>query len=130
MTHLSKVLTRLTPAQYLPSKGNCTQVDLAWSVSLNVALWIKVESINIQQVSLYLTYLDSRGMQTLLIDQQIQDRQSELLFSNLVKVPIRGPISQVTLELRYQEAGFTFSLDEIFVRVVEPPKDPRLSKTG
>ncbi|WMS87395.1 hypothetical protein [Pleionea litopenaei] len=130
MAPISKVITRLTPEQYLPSSGNCASKELAWSVSLNVALWIKVHSLNIQLVALNINYLDSRGEQSLLIDQQVQDRNGELLFSNLVKVPIRGPIEQVSLELQYQEPSFDFTLDELFIRVVEPPGGPEMRKTG
>lgn len=122
---------RLLPEQYLPSGGNVSDPNLAWSISLNLALWLKVECVLVQTTSLYVEYQDVRGRQQLLVDNQLVEGNSELLFSNLVKIPIKGTLSNVSLSLSYQTSDFHFEVDELFVRVIEPPQPgPKLRKTG
>ncbi|NVJ61029.1 MAG: hypothetical protein HWE27_11600 [Gammaproteobacteria bacterium] len=126
---LSKTISKLAPAQYLPSSGNPGQDDFSWSVSLNLGVWLKIETKNVQSLTLYIEYFDSRGKQLLLVDTQLQDGDTEILFSNLVKVPIKGSISDVSLLISYADPSFNFQIDELFIRVIEPPSDPtRLRK--
>ena len=127
----SKTISRLTPEQYLPLSGNVSRQDLAWSISLNLAAWLKIDSHNIQSLTLYIEYFDSRGKQLLMVDTQLQDGDTEILFSNLVKIPIRGQISTVSLIVSYADPSFDFEVDELFIRVIEPPGDPgKLRRLG
>ena len=131
MVPIAKIVSRLTPDQYLPITGNRSEPTYAWSVSLNLALWMKVKCEMVQTTSLYICFEDSRGEQELLIDSQLVDHDSELLFSNLVKLPVKGTLKNVSLMLIYQSEDFSFEVDELFVRVIESqPPDPELKKTG
>ncbi len=130
MAFYSKRLSRLTPDQYLPRAGNPSDPTYRWSISLNLAIWIKVETLNTQTLSLYIEYDDSRDRQSILIDNLLQDKDKEILFSNLVKVPIYGPIKNVELKLMHQDPYFEFQVDEVFVRVIDAPPDPEMSKTA
>jgi hypothetical protein len=131
LNSLFATVVRLTEDQYLPSSGNVVAPSLAWSTTLNLALWLKVQCETVQTVSLFVEYEDSRGQQRLLVDSQLVDSESELLFSNLVKIPIKGSVSHVSLVLSYLTAEFSFELEELFIRVIEPTTpDPRLKRAG
>ncbi len=131
MGSIKKLVRQLSPEQYLPSTGNVSNPSMAWSISLNLALWLKIECVLVQTTSLYVEYQDVRGKQQLLVDSQLVEGESEILFSNLVKIPIKGPLISVSLSLSYKTPEFKFAVDELFVRVIEPPQpDPQLRKTG
>jgi hypothetical protein len=121
----------LAPEEYLPSSGNIAEPSVNWSITLNLALWLKVEFYRVQTVTLSVEYSDARGQQQLPVDSQLANSESELLFSNLVKIPIKGSVSQMSLVLSYQTADFRYELEELFIRVVEPPEPwPGLKQAG
>ncbi len=121
MDYYSKVVAELSPEQYLPRLGNTSESQFRWSISLNLALWLGIESSKQQCCGLYLEYSDTRGQQKLLIDSSEVSKSGEWVFSNLVKVPIKGPVKEVKLVAEYNVPKTTIKLMELFIRVVEPP---------
>ncbi len=112
----------------MPQSGNPSDPSLSWSVALNLALWIKIGSKLAQTLSLYVEYLDARGKQSILIDSLLHDKEEEILFSNLVKIPIKGAIKSVELKLMHQDPHIDFEINELFVRVIDAPPDPELRR--
>ena len=67
----------------------------------------------------------------ILVDASESKGEKEVVFSNLVKVPIKGAIKQVELSLVYQDSCLQSELLEFFIRVIEPPGGGRqLSQLG
>lgn len=130
MASIATKIRQLTPEQYLPRAGNPSDPSLAWSISLNLGLWL---SLDLQQgcsVSLYVDYLDSRGEQSLLVDTLNFNGEQETVFSNLIKLPVKGQIHSAALVLRHDSIWVEFSINELFVRVVELPPNPGLYKSA
>ncbi|MCO7223105.1 hypothetical protein [Pleionea sp. CnH1-48] len=127
MKSKSVKITHLYPHQYLPGNGNQTDSDVSWSVALNLAVWLKVKVKQPTEVTLSLSYRDVRGKQAIPIDHIEVEVEQELLFSNLVKIPVKGPLENMDILLA--GVGLTDAeLQELFVKVVEiPDSSKRLS---
>lgn len=130
MASIATKIRQLTPEQYLPRAGNPSDPGLSWSISLNLGLWL---SLDLQQgcsVALYIDYKDSRGDQSLLVDTLKFNGEQETVFSNLIKLPVKGVLQSAALILRHDSTWVEYSINELFVRVVELPPNPGLYKSA
>ncbi|MEE4245487.1 MAG: hypothetical protein V2I33_08755 [Kangiellaceae bacterium] len=124
------ILSELLPHQYLPSAGNMVDASLAWSVSLNMAVWLTVTTSIEQVVRVKLSFEDSRGENLLEVDSQQVTGQQQLVFSNLVKVPIKGAIKNVKILIGYPLEPLQCSLDELFIQAVDNQYRLTINKTA
>ncbi len=73
--------------------------DTPWSMAVNFLVSFKLSDYVDANIALFVEYDDIRGKHKLVIDHHKVEFDSNLLFSNLVQLPVRGAISEMCLKL-------------------------------
>lgn len=87
----------LDASKYLPA--NIEKKELPWSVALNVLCCFRVSKPVSGAVALFVEYQDMRGKHRIPVDFLELEQEDNLLFSNLVQLPIRGGVDELNLKL-------------------------------
>jgi len=110
-----KMLRQKPPAKASGTKGG----RQAKKLSFNAAVWLKFSSPAKNPVSLWLSYKDGKGENTILVDEQYLGQSTSAMLSGSVSINVSGNLEYLRACCGGVGVNESFSVDELHVRRLE-----------
>ena len=93
-----------------------TPGKLRWSLSLDVAVWVRFSSIPQGSLRLLLNYVDATGPRSQLVDHIEQTDNRVVMFSGTIELPAIGKITAMSLQCESESTHTSCVVEEVFVK--------------
>lgn len=120
-------LASVPKATFANPKVTAAMEKHAWSVSFNVACWLRVQYAIQSPIRLKLVYRDSRGWQQVFVDEGFINTHNRLLLSGAAHIRARGPILEMKVNVAGISSVMKVSAEELFVQKVQETRQQRNS---
>jgi len=115
LTDKTERLSFLKMLRKKPSKV-VNQSNRQKTLSFNAAVWLNFVSPTKNPVSLWLSYKDSQGENTILVDEQCMDQSTAAMLSGNVSIKVTGTLEYLRACCGGVGVNETYSIDELHVR--------------
>jgi hypothetical protein len=120
LTDKKERLSFLRMLRQKPSKtDNNSRNTKHKTLSFNAAVWLNFLTPTKNAVSLWLSYKDSKGENTILVDEQCLDQSNSAMLSGNVSIKVVGDIEYLRACCGGMGVNETYSVDEFYVRRLE-----------
>lgn len=105
-------LLRQKPKSQIKASSSIVRKEL----SFNAAVWLSFPQPLNKPVSLWLSYKDSSGENTILVDEQALKDSSSAMLSGTVSIQVKGPLEYLRASCGGVAKDERFQIEELYVR--------------